>query len=65
MNLYVKTKTNFENIEVKPIAGALGAQIENINLSENLSDEIISEIYSALLSYQVIFFRDQNAQQKN
>ena len=59
MNLYVKTKTNFENIEVKPIAGALGAQIENINLSENLSDEIISEIYNALLSYQVIFFRDQ------
>ena len=46
---------NFENITVNPIAGALGAQIDNVDLSENLPDEIISEIYNALLAYQVIF----------
>ena len=49
---------NFETIKLNPIAGALGAQIDNIDLSENLPDEIISEIYDALLAYQVIFFRD-------
>ena len=50
---------DFKTIKVNPIAGALGAQIDNIDLSENLPDEIISEIYDALLAYQVIFFRDQ------
>ena len=37
----------------------MGAEIENINLSDNLSDDSISEIYEALLTYQVIFFRNQ------
>ena len=50
---------NFVNITVNPIAGALGAQIDNVDLSENLPDEIISEIYNALLAYHVIIFRDQ------
>ena len=50
---------DFKTIKVNPIAGALGAQIDNIDLSESLPDEIISEIYDALLAYQVIFFRDQ------
>ena len=55
----VKVKKNFKNINVSPIAGALGAEIENINLSDNLSDDVISEIYEALLKFQVIFFRNQ------
>ena len=59
MTASVKVKKNFKNINVFPIAGALGAEIENVNLSENLSNEVISEIYDALLTYQVIFFRDQ------
>ena len=45
---------NFENITVNPIAGALGAQIDNVDLSENLPDEIISEIYDALLALSLI-----------
>lgn len=60
MTSSVKVKKNFKNINVFPIAGALGAEIENINLSDNLSDNVVSEIYGALLTYQVIFFRDQN-----
>ena len=59
MNIIFNAKKDFRNIEVFPAAGALGAQIENVNLSEDLSDEIITEIYDALLTYQVIFFRDQ------
>ena len=39
---------NFKKIKVNPIAGALGAQIDNIDLSENLPNEIISEIYKAI-----------------
>ena len=56
MNLNFNIKKDFKNIEVFPTAGALGAQIENVNLSDNLPDNIIEEIYDALLTYQVIFF---------
>ena len=59
MNINFNIKKDFQNIEVVPTAGALGAQIENINLSDDLPDNIIEEIYDALLSYQVIFFRNQ------
>ena len=59
MNIDFNAKKDFKNIKVSPTAGALGAQIENINLSENLPDNIINEIYDALLTYQVIFFRNQ------
>lgn len=46
-------------ITASPIAGALGAEIGGVCLSEHLSDEVISEIRQLLLQYQVIFFRDQ------
>ncbi|BAZ83518.1 TauD/TfdA family dioxygenase [Sphaerospermopsis kisseleviana CS-549] len=50
---------SYQNIEVKPIAGRIGAKIKGVNLAENLSDEIISEIRKALVQYKVIFFRGQ------
>lgn len=31
---------SYQNIEVKPIAGRIGAKIKGVNLAENLSDEI-------------------------
>lgn len=49
----------YTTIEAAPIAGALGAEISGVFLSEELSDETIAEIRQALLDYQVIFFRDQ------
>ena len=52
-------KTEYNNIIVSPLAGSLGAEVQNVNLSKNMSDEIMSDIYNALLDYQVIFFRDQ------
>ena len=48
--------TDFKFIKVNPIAGAIGAEIYNVNLSSNLDDEILKEIYSAFLSFNVIFF---------
>ncbi|MEY3256736.1 MAG: Alpha-ketoglutarate-dependent sulfate ester dioxygenase, partial [Cyanobacteriota bacterium] len=50
---------SYQNIEIKPIAGRIGAKIKGVNLAENLSDEIISEIRKALVEYKVIFFRGQ------
>ena len=40
MKINNNQNTHFDTIKVKPIAGALGAQIDNIDLSENLPDEI-------------------------
>ena len=56
------TKTitkQYKNITVNPIAGSLGAEIQNVDLSETISDEIITDVYQALLDFQVIFFRNQ------
>ncbi len=47
------------SIEIRPIAGALGAEIYGVDLSNRLSDKTIASIRSALLDYLVIFFRDQ------
>jgi len=46
--------------EVKPIAGAIGAELYGIDVGADLSDDTIGEIRRALLEYQVIFFRDQD-----
>ena len=41
-------------------AARLGAEIRNIKLSGDLSDETIGAINKVLLEHKVIFFRDQN-----
>lgn len=50
---------SFQNFEVRPIAGRIGAEILGINLSETLSDATIQEIRHALVQHKVIFFRQQ------
>ena len=50
----------YETIQVRPIAGALGAEIEGVDLSRPLADPVFKEIESALLENLVIFFRDQD-----
>jgi len=49
-----------QTISVKPIAGALGAEIAGVDLSLPLSDRVIGEIRAALLEHLVIFFHDQH-----
>ncbi len=46
-------------IEVRQVAGALGAQISGVDLREALDPEQVALIRQALLDHQVIFFRDQ------
>ncbi|MFO1114941.1 MAG: TauD/TfdA family dioxygenase [Beijerinckiaceae bacterium] len=45
--------------DVAPTSGALGAEINGVDLSEPLSDPQIAELRGALNEYGVIFFRDQ------
>ncbi|MEM5515897.1 TauD/TfdA family dioxygenase [Henriciella sp. AS95] len=47
-------------INVRPIAGALGAEIEGIDLSDDLSNEAFDTVHQAFLDHHVIFFRDQH-----
>jgi taurine dioxygenase len=47
-------------LSVKPIAASLGAEIEGVDLSQDLDDDVIAEIRQALLDHLVIFFHDQD-----
>lgn len=48
------------NLEVRRIAGALGAEIHGVDLAADLPDPVVAEIRRALVEHQVIFFRGQN-----
>ena len=49
----------YRHIEVRPIAGALGAEIHGVDVARPLEGEVVSEIRHAFLDHLVIFFRDQ------
>ena len=49
----------YSRIEVKPLAGALGAEIAGVDLSGPIDDAAFAEIHKAHLEYLVVFFRDQ------
>ena len=48
------------SLDVQPVAGALGAQIHGVDLSEPLDDVTFERIHQAMLDHCVIFFRDQD-----
>jgi alpha-ketoglutarate-dependent taurine dioxygenase len=49
----------YRRIEVKPIAGALGAEISGVDLGA-LEAETFAEIHAAWLEHLVVFFRNQS-----
>jgi taurine dioxygenase len=49
-----------EALNIRRLAGALGAEISGVDLSQDLSDAAIAAIRQALVEHQVIFFRDQD-----
>lgn len=49
---------NYRRIEVRPISGALGAEIEGVRPAPDLAGEVIAEIRRAWLEHAVVFFRD-------
>ncbi|HEX5379027.1 MAG TPA: TauD/TfdA family dioxygenase [Phenylobacterium sp.] len=47
------------NLRIRRTAGALGAEISGVDLSQPLDDATIAEIRTAFVEHQVVFFRDQ------
>ncbi len=45
---------------IRQIAGALGAELHGVDLTQPLSADVQHDIRAALLQHQVIFFRDQD-----
>ena len=49
----------YKRIDVRPIAGACGAEVHGVELSKTLDDETFAEVRRAFVENLVIFFRDQ------
>jgi taurine dioxygenase len=47
-------------LDIKPLSGALGAEIHGIDLSRDLDPEEVRRLRKLLNEYEVIFFRDQD-----
>ena len=50
----------FQILSVKPVNGALGAEVSGVDLSKTLDQSTVSEIETALLQNLVLVFRDQD-----
>ena len=44
---------------IQPIAGALGAEIHDLDLSKPLTSKVFDDLHQSLIKYKVLFFRDQ------
>jgi taurine dioxygenase len=52
--------SQYRHLNVQKISGALGADVIGVDLSEDVSDEVLAEIRAALLDNLVIAIRDQD-----
>ena len=52
--------TQYRHLDVQKIGGALGADVRGVDLSHDVSDEVLAEIRAALLDNLVISIRDQH-----
>jgi len=50
----------YGSIEVKSLAGAMGAEIKGVDLSKPLANEQLVDIHQAYLDHLMIYFRDQS-----
>ena len=53
------TDTSTAWIDIRPIAGAVGAEIAGIDLAQPMDAAHVASVRAALLAHGVIFFRDQ------
>jgi len=49
----------YNYILVRPLSGALGAEIHCVDLSSAITDDVFAKIHRAFLDYLIIFFRKQ------
>src|SRR3954469_13544981 len=52
-------------LELSPLTATIGAEMHGVDLSTDLSDEVIAEIRAALLEWKVVFFRDQHGLERD
>jgi taurine dioxygenase len=50
----------YQTIDVRPVAGALGADVHGIDLAQPLGADALAEIRHAWLAHLVLFFREQS-----
>lgn len=50
----------YKTITVKPSSGSIGAEIHDIDLTSEISDQTVNEIVRAQQEHLVVFFRNQN-----
>lgn len=55
-----RVMSRYRAIEVKPIAGAIGAEIFGLDLSKDISQETFARLHQAFLDHLVLFIRDQD-----
>lgn len=53
-------RLNTDLLDIRPVAGNIGAEVRNISLSAELDDNHIQQIENALVKYKVLFFRKQS-----
>ncbi|EAU31760.1 conserved hypothetical protein [Aspergillus terreus NIH2624] len=58
MHLPFATDASFSHISVNPIHPTFGAEVREVDFSKPLTDEVFSEIYSAITKYGVLVFRN-------
>jgi alpha-ketoglutarate-dependent taurine dioxygenase len=51
------------SLDIRPLAGHIGAEIHGVDLSEPLDPGTLAEIRSTLVKWKVVFFRDQQLTQ--
>ena len=51
---------NRDQLDVRPLTGAMGAEIHGVDLSQELDDRTFGAVHRALLDHGVIFFREQD-----
>lgn len=47
-------------LHIRPLSGALGAEIFGVDVASDLSEKLVAELRAALVEHLVIFFRDQS-----
>ncbi len=58
-------RAKYKTITIKPVVPAIGAEIYDADLSQPLSESRFAEIHHALMTHQVVFFRDQELSREN
>ena len=51
-------------INIQPTGGACGALVQGLNLSEDLTDDIMSDLTKALYNHRCLIIKTQNMKQK-